>query len=212
MCTRARARVVPKQVPGGHNHTQKSLLACCVWVHSAPAQRMPSLHSKCWLSTGCPAFLALLTHHVGMVLPGVGFGTTCWAGCHLCGSRGGPHVHNTSPTQCAPQMGPTQCAIQTPAAGPAARVQQHASFRAPMVPRLVTGQGQAAGQRLPMCCSTNAVAAHVLQRQDCSQSAMACRLLGPHSPAVCEGTITAEGMRSAVWVRVAPTTHTHTHT
>ena len=59
-----------------------------VRVYTAPAQRTPSLHSECWLSTGCPAFLALLTHHVGMMPPAVGFGTTCWAWCHLCVSRG----------------------------------------------------------------------------------------------------------------------------
>ena len=57
-----------------------SCVASRVCVYTAPAQRMPSLHSKCCLSTGCPAFLALLTHHVGMVPPAVGFGTTCLQG------------------------------------------------------------------------------------------------------------------------------------
>ena len=67
-----------------------------VWVYTARAQRTPSLHSEWWLSTGCPAFLALLTHHVGMVPPTVGFGTTsecsgdgCWCSVAECQQRDG---------------------------------------------------------------------------------------------------------------------------
>ena len=71
----------------GSCHVYVARFLCRMRVYTAPAQRTPSLYSECWLSTGCPVFLALLTHHVGMVPPAVGFGMPCWAGCHWCGSR-----------------------------------------------------------------------------------------------------------------------------